>query len=199
MMAHRKSKEERINEITAAAIDVFLEKGYENATMDTIAQRAGVSKGGLYHHFPSKDLILMMVNQKISENIEKMMIKAGECSSIKEGMLYYIKNYIGYWVEHPKEMSFLFLSMAKILDNMDLLNYYQEFTVDYMKYFEEAFAIGVQSGEFIPHNVKMSALTLVAALDGILAYMILDENLKLDEVVKHFEEKFIQPIERNNP
>jgi AcrR family transcriptional regulator len=194
-MAKQESKEKRINDITNAAIDVFLEKGYENTTMEAIAQRAGISKGGLYHHFQSKDMILMVVNQKISGNIEKIMINAGKCAYVKEGMLFYIENYLRYWLEHPQETSFLFLSVAKILDNQELLEYYREFTVDYIKYFEEAFVMGVQAGEFIPHNVKTSAVTLVAAMDGILSYMILDENLKLEDVIKHFEEKFIQPIE----
>lgn len=194
-MAKRKSKEERIKDITNAAIDIFLKKGYENTTMEYIAQKAGVSKGGLYHHFQSKDMIFMVVNQKINENIEKMMMKAGECSSIKEGMLFYIENYLRYWLEHPKETSFLFLAAAKILDNQELLDYYNEFTADYIKYFEEAFDMGVQSGEFIPHNVKTSAITLVGALDGILGHMIMNENLTLPDVVKHFEEKFIKPIE----
>jgi len=196
-MTKKKSREKRIDDIINAAIDIFLEKGYENTTVEEIAKKAGVSKGGLYHYFKSKEMILIMANQKISENIEKMMITAGEFTSIKEGILFYIEKYLRYWLEHPKETSFLFLSVSKILDNHDLLKYYQEFTLDYMKSFEDAFAMGVESGEFIPHNVKTSAVTLVAAMDGILGYMILDERLLLDDVIKHFEEKFIKSIENS--
>lgn len=197
-MTKKKSREKRINDITNAAIDVFLEKGYENTTVEEIAKRAGVSKGGLYHYFKSKEMILIMVNQKISENIAKMMITAGEFTSVKEGILFYIENYLRYWLEHPKETSFLFLSVAKILDNHDLLKYYQEFTLDYIKFFEDAFAMGVESGEFISHNVETSAVTLVVAMDGILGYVIIDERLILGEVIKHFEDKFIKPIENSN-
>jgi AcrR family transcriptional regulator len=194
-MARKESREKRIKEITEAAIEIFLEKGYENTTMDAIAQKAGISKGGLYHHFKSKDTVLMLVNQELSKQIEEILFKAMEMNTVKEGLLFYIENYLKYWLEHPKETTFLFLSITKILDNPELLEYYQQFTGDYMKYFEEAFALGVESGEFVPHNVKTSALTLVAALDGIISYMILDQKLKLEDVVKHFEEKFITPIE----
>lgn len=194
-MSKREPKEKRINDITAAAMDVFLKKGYEGTTMEKIAQEAGISKGGLYHHFQSKDMILMAVNQKISKEIENIMLKEAQCPTIKEGLMHYIENYLRFWMEHPSETSFLFLSVAKILDNPELLKYYQEFTVDYMKYFEEAFALGVQNGEFKPHNVKTSSITLVGAMDGILSYMILDENLVLEEVVENFQEKFIKSIE----
>ncbi|MCK9150878.1 TetR/AcrR family transcriptional regulator [Methanobacterium alcaliphilum] len=194
-MVKRKSKEKRINEIINAAIDVFLEKGYENTTMETIAQKAGVSKGGLYHYFQSKDMILMMVNRKISENIEKMMMDAGECSTIKEGILNYVEQYISYWIQHPKETSFLFLSIAKIMDNKELLKFYKEFMTDYINYFEKVFNLGIQNGEFISHNTKTSAVTLAAAMDGVLSFLILDESLQLEDVLAHFEEKFIKPIE----
>lgn len=194
-MSKREPKEKRINEITQAAMDVFLKKGYEGTTMEAIAQEAGISKGGLYHHFQSKDMILMAVNEKMSEKMGEIILEASQCSSVKEGILYYIEKYILLWIDHPKETSFLFLSMAKVLDNQELLSYYHDYTVDYMNYFEEAFTMGIQSGEFIPHNVKTSAITLMAALDGILSYMIFDENLVLEEVVKHFQAKFIEPVE----
>jgi hypothetical protein len=34
----------------------------------------------------------------------------------------------------------------------------------------------------------------MAALDGILSYMIFDDSLKLEEIMEHFEEKFINPV-----
>lgn len=177
-------------------MEIFLEKGYENTTMESIAKNAGLSKGGVYHYFKSKDMVLMFMNQKINENVEKIMSKAFEMPSVKEGILYYIENYLKYWTENPKETIFLFLSITKIMDNYELLGYYKQFMGDYIKYFEEAFEMGVQLGEFVPHNAKASAITLVGALDGIISYMILDKELKLEDVVKHFEEKFITPIEK---
>lgn len=194
-MVPRKSKEVRINEITEAAIDVFLHKGYEGTTMESIAQKAGVSKGGLYHYFKSKDMILINANEKISKKVEELMETALESSSAREGILYYIENYIRYWLDNPRETAFLFLSMAKMLENPDLLKYYKQYTADYITFFEGAFNMGIQLGEFKPHNAKASAVTLMAALDGVLGYMLFDEDLLLDEVIQYFEEKFIKSIE----
>ena len=195
-MTKKESKEKRINDIIDAAMEIFLKKGYENTTMESIAKKAGISKGGLYHHFKSKDMVLLFVNQKISEKLEKIAYESVEMPSVKEGLLFYIENYLRYWLEHPVETSFLFLSITKILDNSELLKYYQQFTGDYMEYMEEAFKMGIETDEFIPHDARTSAVTLVAALDGIICYMILDEQLNLEEVVKRFEEKFIKPIEK---
>lgn len=45
-----------------AAIHVALENGFGKVTLDAVARQAGVSKGGLLHHFASKkDLIRAML------------------------------------------------------------------------------------------------------------------------------------------
>ncbi|HEV2813054.1 MAG TPA: helix-turn-helix domain-containing protein [Solirubrobacteraceae bacterium] len=40
-----------------AAASVFAERGYHGATLDAIAERAGLSKGSVYHHFASKHVL----------------------------------------------------------------------------------------------------------------------------------------------
>ena len=47
----------RIAQILDAALVEFSERGFAAATMDGIGRRCGLSKGGLYAHFPGKDVI----------------------------------------------------------------------------------------------------------------------------------------------
>jgi AcrR family transcriptional regulator len=62
----RRGKELR-QHILFAAKDVFLEAGYERASMDTVAARAGTSKRSLYAHFESKDRLFLAVLDLIRE------------------------------------------------------------------------------------------------------------------------------------
>src|ERR1700743_2656493 len=50
----RLPRDERRKQLLAAALEVFVDKGYHAAGMDDIAERAGVSKPVLYQHFPGK-------------------------------------------------------------------------------------------------------------------------------------------------
>ena len=43
--------------ITRAALEVFAEYGYHGATMEQIMRTSGLSKGLVYHYFPSKEKI----------------------------------------------------------------------------------------------------------------------------------------------
>lgn len=49
---------ETYDRILSAAGELFMQSGYENTSMQQIAEQCGVTKGALYHHFKSKDAIL---------------------------------------------------------------------------------------------------------------------------------------------
>jgi AcrR family transcriptional regulator len=50
-----------------AAKDVFLEMGFERASMDMVAERAATSKRSLYAHFESKDKLFLAVFDLVRE------------------------------------------------------------------------------------------------------------------------------------
>jgi AcrR family transcriptional regulator len=60
----RLSPDERIPQILDAALQEFSAKGYIATRMDDIAARAGLSKGGLYAHFASKEMVFEALIQR---------------------------------------------------------------------------------------------------------------------------------------
>ncbi len=54
------------DEIVGAALGVFALKGYAAASMDDVCLAAGCSKGGLYHHFPTKSAVLSAVVERLT-------------------------------------------------------------------------------------------------------------------------------------
>jgi AcrR family transcriptional regulator len=47
--------------ILSCAIDLFAERGYDGTSVAQVIERAGVAKGGFYHHFASKESLLYEV------------------------------------------------------------------------------------------------------------------------------------------
>lgn len=62
-LAHprQRRKEARPAELTAAALELFVEKGFVGTRLDDVAARAGVSKGTLYLYFDSKEALFKAV------------------------------------------------------------------------------------------------------------------------------------------
>lgn len=63
-----KDKTESHNKIIPAAMEEFLEKGFQNASTRSIAARAGMTSGGLYRHFKDKeDMFAALVESALQE------------------------------------------------------------------------------------------------------------------------------------
>jgi AcrR family transcriptional regulator len=56
--------------VLLAALECFVERGYHGTTIRQIANRAGVSVPGLYHHFPSK---LALLEQLIDDTMDDLI------------------------------------------------------------------------------------------------------------------------------
>lgn len=73
-MARNKYPEETVNLILEVSLKLFLTKGYDNTSIqDIIDQLGGLSKGAIYHHFKSKESILVAVFDRYSEHVERTM------------------------------------------------------------------------------------------------------------------------------
>ncbi len=67
IMARNKHPEETVNLILDTAYRLFMQKGYEHTSIqDIIDQLGGLSKGAIYHHFKSKEEILIAVTDRLS-------------------------------------------------------------------------------------------------------------------------------------
>ena len=65
-MARNKYPEITVEKILDAAQRLFLEKGYENTTIqDIVNELGGLTKGAVYHHFKSKEEIMDAVNDRM--------------------------------------------------------------------------------------------------------------------------------------
>lgn len=73
-MARNKHPEETVQLILDVSFRLFMEKGYEHTSIqDIIDQLGGLSKGAIYHHFKSKEDILIAVTDRMTEESNRML------------------------------------------------------------------------------------------------------------------------------
>ncbi len=96
---HRRQrrKDARPAELAAAALALFVEKGFAATRLDDVASRAGVSKGTLYLYFDSKEALFRAV---IEESIVPMI---GEVEAMveqfKDDPAHLLRSLLVFWWE----------------------------------------------------------------------------------------------------
>ncbi|KXK24391.1 MAG: TetR family transcriptional regulator [Chloroflexi bacterium OLB15] len=62
--------------ILDAALEVFAEKGYHEASVDEIVEESQTSKGSVYFHFPNKQTLFLSLVDKFSNLLERRIKEA---------------------------------------------------------------------------------------------------------------------------
>ncbi|APX23634.1 transcriptional regulator [Salipiger profundus] len=81
---------EKRRQILEGAWRVFVEQGFDAASMNSICKAAGVSKGTLYVYFENKeDLFVALVEDKRQDLFQGIFARLAEAGSVEERLLAY--------------------------------------------------------------------------------------------------------------
>ncbi len=116
-MSPRPSSRERI---LNSAEDVIAETGAIHLTLDAVAERAEVSKGGLLYHFPTKDALLEALLERQLARFQDRADKA--MARTPEGPGQRLRAHVLSWAAHDERMDRLSMAiLAASIYNPTLL------------------------------------------------------------------------------
>ena len=81
------------------ALDLFAEQGYEATSMRDIAAALGLSPGAFYHHFPSKEAVLVAVCLPL---VDGMVRFADEAKETPEAGVAMVEPYLDVLLAHTR-------------------------------------------------------------------------------------------------
>ncbi len=162
---HRR-KEARPGEIVAAALEVFVERGFEATKLADVARKAGVTKGTVYLYFESKEALFKAV---VRETIVPV-IAQGEAlarsftGSARELVERLVRE---YWrlVGETALAGIPKLMMAEAATFPELTRfYYEEVVTRGHRLMASVIERGIKNGEFRPVNVMVAAKLAMSPL-----------------------------------
>jgi AcrR family transcriptional regulator len=147
---YQRRKEERPQEITAAAFATFVEKGYAGTRVEEVAKRAGVSKGLLYLYFKTKEeLFKSVVKSFVIPKLDALVV------NIEQGDLTAEEFLRGPFLDFARTIPgspigmIIRLLVAEGPKHPDLLQFYWDNVVSRgIAAIEALIDKGIQSGEF---------------------------------------------------
>jgi AcrR family transcriptional regulator len=159
-------KDARPQELLAAAVDLFVERGFAATRLEDVARRAGVSKGTLYLYFANKEeLFKAMVRETIVPGIgeaeQDLASFTGSTSDLlRQTMLTWWDRYGSTGVAGVTK-----LMMAEAHNFPELAAFFNDEVVRRGNaFFTRLIERGVASGEFRPVDAGMVALMVKAPM-----------------------------------
>jgi AcrR family transcriptional regulator len=159
-------KEARPGELLAAALDLFVEKGYAATRVEEVAQRAGVSKGTLFLYFPSKEeLFKAVVRENISGRFAEWNDEFDRFEGSTQEMLRYCL--FSWWerVGSTKASGIAKLMMSEAQNFPALTQFYQHEVIQPGNtLIERILQRGITRGEFRLMDVKYGVMLVLAPM-----------------------------------
>jgi TetR/AcrR family transcriptional regulator len=163
---HERRKDARPGELLAAALDLFVAKGFAATRAEEVAAKAGVSKGTLFLYFKSKEeLFEAVVRENIGNQINQGMAEMESYAGTTTEMLKFAM--FAWWerVGSTKASGISKLVMSEASNFPELANFYQETVVKPGRLLiRTILQRGVDRGEFRTLNMDYAVYSVVAPL-----------------------------------
>ena len=156
---------EKHEEIFAAAVAEFQEKGFRDASMDRISARAGASKRTVYKHFESKEKLFQeLVRRHWARFASSLEVSYQSDRDIRE-QLTDLGHAQGQLFTSPDVMAMTKLVMSEVLRSPELVEENQEKT-DYKVYFQAMLQDAVRDGQIVTDDPNGAADEFISLLKG---------------------------------
>ncbi|MHA1911782.1 MAG: TetR/AcrR family transcriptional regulator [Candidatus Kariarchaeaceae archaeon] len=178
-----KQKEETHNKILDVATELFFAEGFSKTTTSAIGERAGVSKGTIFHHFPTKEDLGLAVLERAMTHFFAVLDLMDELTP-KEFITKLMKDSIELGVTAPGFMKMVLYFLINY-DEKVVSNFFNKTLVPYVDLFTDYFIkIGVK-------NPKIKSRLILGLMDGLglqmMYYRFLDVSVRLGTIEEETE------------
>ncbi|MBS3782853.1 MAG: helix-turn-helix transcriptional regulator [Anaerolineae bacterium] len=172
-----REKEERRRSLIQAARETFFENGFHHATVDSVAERAEVSKGTVYLYFESKEALLAHL---LLEGLEDLIAELGQAYSAKvdvpadEQLAALARAYLAFFRREPHYFPFLMAMDRGRFQEAIPSKLYQEVLEASLEGLTLAVRVvqrGCREGVFARGDAEKDACVFWASLNGVLQLM----------------------------
>ena len=180
-MANMKEK------IKEAAIDLFYRKGYFATSLNDVARVIGIRKASIYHHYPSKESLLLNILQTVLVDLTANLhedLKGIE--GIEDKMRAAIRSHVRFHIERQKEV----LISDSELRGLSAENYATVVGVrdSYENELQALLLEGMKAGVWAEGDVKVLSFAILNMCTAVAGWFKPAGRLSEDDIAGVYEE-----------
>ena len=172
-----REKRQRRRSILQAAREMFFENGFHHATVESVAERAEVSKGTVYLYFASKESLLAHLLLEGLENLVSELERAHAATidlAADEQLRALARAYLDFFDRDPQYFPFLMAMDRGRFQEAVPPELYQEILEASLEGLTLAVGVvenGIAEGVFARADAQRAACVFWASLNGVLQLM----------------------------
>jgi AcrR family transcriptional regulator len=184
-MTTKKTPDLRKEEIFNAALFCFNQRGYYETSVDDIATKAGITKGGIYHHFMSKKILFIELFHLVANRyFESLKLKIHQSSDATQHLQELIQKSNEIFNENVDILKYCFEFMSLASRDNDIRLAVSDFYKNRVAIFAQILSDGVDKGMFkaIPADAVARSLYFLS-MGFFLTYFTVD--IDFDPLTQH--------------
>lgn len=167
-MTRHLPEQARREQILSAARRCFIEGGFHPTRMDDIAKAAGLSKGGVYFHFKSKQEVFDSLVREEFENSMAFLESVTQAEGpIGEKMQAIAQHYLQYFSQAPEAPRFFIVMGEMALRDEALAGRLLDMQRAFVERIAQLIEEGIAAGIVRPVDSKTLGAVLKALVDGV--------------------------------
>ena len=168
-------KDNILEDVLVAACEEFLEKGYKDTNMRTIAKKSSVGLSNIYNYFKNKNEIFLEVLNPVIRALEQLLVEHNRESNLsmhvftsQDYLQEHTNMYVNLIQKFKIELKILFFKAH----GSSLENFVEEFTdkhttvgLEYLRLMKERFPqLNIDISEFFIHTMSSWWMSIVGEL-----------------------------------
>lgn len=165
------------NKLLKSAAACFAENGFDAASVDEICRHAGLSKGGFYHHFASKqDLIIELLNQWLERVDDYIKSAQGSSKNMQELFTNIASKARPVFVEASEQLPIFLELWIKASRDPKLKERTITFYKRYLDFFKKVINEGIDRGVVREVDPVAASRIIMAVAVGLMMQGLLDPD-----------------------
>ncbi len=167
----RQKKDNKRTAMMQAAVRVFAEKGYYEATVRDIVSAADVAVGNFYFYFPDKETLFVHLYEETADFLVRTIRQAvANRTTLPQQMSAGIQAYVNIAVFEPAVVQLLLVGGVGAV--LSLRQKRAEFREKVVRLWQAPLDNALQKGLVMPQNVRRTAEALSGAFDEVVLNLL---------------------------
>jgi AcrR family transcriptional regulator len=183
--------------IVDAAIDLFSTEGFGGAGLREIADLASINVASIYHHFPSKqELLIAIIEQTYQQCLDQARHALVEADGPADALVALTHHHVVFHCSHPRETGVSDRELGSVTVN--IRKRLVEVRDAYEQLWDGVLEDGIEQGIFAADDREITRIATITMCSSVAVWYRPNGRLTVDQVARAYSRLVLRMLARRD-